>query len=232
MALTSLSWNRLEVQSHFVKKTPTLHWRVGNLLLVLGSDWDWWGWTGEDASVMTRRRLGWDAVAGKHPLENQRNSSRLGSAPLSSLLSLWHQARCPPCQVSQGVLSLTAEHKISRPDLQVRYPSGRATFEQSILMRQFHLQSAEICRSAQTIYTWHQKQMITRSWKLFDMSFVGKTVKGRKQVSILPDRERLNRSGETELFTYSISKAGFPRSKCRRVSTIQMTAPMANIVTG
>ena len=91
--------------------------------------WKWLRLVGLDrrgCECDDKKEVGWDAVAGKHPLENQRNSSRLGSHPLSSLLSLW----CPPCQVFQGVS--TAEHKISCSDVQVRYPLGRATLEQSV----------------------------------------------------------------------------------------------------
>ena len=56
-----------------------------------------------------KKDAGWDAVAGKHPLENQRNSSRLGSAaplragyPYGSKQGVVH-AKC--CGAQLGLIS-------------------------------------------------------------------------------------------------------------------------------
>ena len=91
----------------------------------------------------------------------------------------------------QGVS--TAEHKISRSDVQVRYPLGRATLEQSVqVICANETIAITVIQSAQTIYTQQGKEMTMRRRKLFDMSFVVKKGKG-KQVCILPNPERFNR---------------------------------------
>ena len=70
--------------------------------------------TGEDASSLNRddkKDAGWDAVAGKHPLENQRNSSRLGSAALLGAGYPYGSMVSSMQSIPEGVSS--AEHNYS-----------------------------------------------------------------------------------------------------------------------
>ena len=45
-----------------------------------------------------KKDVAWDAAAGKQPLENQRNSSRLGSSPLRSVAVSLCQAKKLTCK--------------------------------------------------------------------------------------------------------------------------------------
>ena len=133
-----------------------LYWPVVSVL-VLESDWDWLAKTGEDASSLNhddKKDAGWDAVAGKHPLENQRNSSRLGSAaPLRTGYSYGSKV---------SSMQSAAEHNLVWSSNEVWH----LKYSWSVLMRQLRTKSSVFSYFVHTATesSWNEQKKLKTVW--------------------------------------------------------------------